>query len=65
MDYEYIENIAEEFGLQPGDLDKITRELGIITLQMGVPPSGARVAAAVTHRDAQRLRAYCAAQQAG
>lgn len=60
MGYEYVETIEQEFGIRRQDMDKITRQLGIITLQMAVPPSGARVAAAVTQRDAKRLRAYCA-----
>ena len=60
MEYEYVENIAQELRIRREELDNFARELGIIMLQMGVPPSGARVAAAVTHPDAERLRAYCA-----
>ena len=60
MGYIYVETIAQELGIESQDMDKIARELGIITLQMAVPPSGARVAAAVTHQDAIRLRDYCA-----
>jgi hypothetical protein len=65
MEYEYVDDIAQEFELKPGDLSRITRTLGIETLQIAVPPSAAKVAAAVTLRDAQRLRAYCTGQSGG
>ncbi len=60
MEYEFIENVAEEMGIKGPDLQRIIKQLGIKTLQMGVPPSGAKLASAVNHRDAMKLRNYCA-----
>jgi hypothetical protein len=65
MEYEYVDDIAQEFELKPGELSRISRMLGIETLQIAVPPSAAKVATAVTLRDAQRLRAYCEKQSVG
>jgi hypothetical protein len=58
MEYEFITNIAEEMGIKDADLQQIIKQLGIETLQMGVPPSGARVAGAVNYRDAMKLRNF-------
>ena len=60
MKYEFIADVAEELGIMDVDLQKIINQLKIETLQMGVPPSGARIATAVNHRDAMKLRNYCA-----
>lgn len=60
MEYEFIENVAEELEIKSPDLQKIIKQLGIKTLQMGVPPSGAKVASAVHQQDAMKLRKYCA-----
>jgi len=60
MEYEFIENVAVELEIKGEDLHKIIKQLGIKTLQMGVPPSGAKVASAVRQRDAMKLRNYYA-----
>jgi len=60
MEYEFIENVAVELGIKGDDLQKIIKRKGIKTLQMGVPPSGARVAPAVDRRDAMKLRNHYA-----
>ena len=60
MEYEFIANVGAELGIKGPDLQKIIEQLGIKTLQMGVPPTGAKVASAVNHLDAMKLRNYCA-----
>jgi hypothetical protein len=60
MEYEFIENVAEELGIKGDELQIIIKRLGIKTLQMGVPPSGARVAMAVNRQEAMKLRNYYA-----
>ena len=60
MEYEFIENVAEELGVKGDELQIIIKRLGIKTLQMGVPPSGARVATAVNSQEAMKLRNYYA-----
>lgn len=60
MEYEYIEDIAEELHVPGNDLQKAIDQLGITTLPMAVPPYGEDVSPAVTRHDAAQLRDFYA-----
>jgi hypothetical protein len=62
MEYEYIDDLAEELRSEVDALRKVIDQLGIKTLQMAVPPSGVKVTTVVYYRDAEWLRAYIAAK---
>jgi hypothetical protein len=62
MDYEYVEDVAEELNIDSDVLQEVIDQLNIKTLQLAVPPYGAELATAVDHRDAERLRSYIAAK---
>lgn len=58
MDYEYIENIAEEMHMDRRDIIRRASRLGIKTVLLAVPPYGADVSSAVSCHDANRLREF-------
>lgn len=60
MEYEYVEDIAEELHVCSDDLQRAIDELGIKTLPMAVPPYGVDVSPAVSRQDAVQLRNYYA-----
>lgn len=62
MDYEYIEDVAEELNVDGDDLQEALHQLKIKTLQLAVPPREVEVSTAVYHHDAERLRRYFAAK---
>jgi len=60
MEYEYVDDIAEELQVDSQGLRELIERLGITTQQTGVPPSAVETSSAVSHRDAERLRRYFA-----
>jgi len=59
-EYEYIDDIAEELQVDSQGLRELIERLGITIQQTGVPPSAVDTSSAVSHRDAEHLRRYCA-----
>ena len=60
MEYEYVEDIAEELKIDPQMLRELIERLGIKMQKMGTPPYGVETSNALSHRDAERLRSHIA-----
>jgi hypothetical protein len=58
MSYEYLDDIAEELGVEGEELQEVAHHLGIRTLETAVPPYGADLSTAVSRQDAMQLRDY-------
>ena len=60
MDYEYIEDVAEQLNVDGDGLQEVIDQLKIKTVQLAVPPYGVELSTAVDPQDAERLRSYFA-----
>jgi len=60
MEYEYVDDIAEEMQVDSQLLRGLIERLGITMQQIGVPPYDVETSSAVSHRDAELLRSYLA-----
>lgn len=62
MDYEYLEDLAGELGIDGDALQQVIDQLHIKTLRMAAPPYGVELSTAMARRDADRLRTHFAVQ---